>query len=202
MNISALKKSSTILKENITEWLQGEPIVESEIELTEDALIRFAQEHAAPPSGSLRKSILSKLSRFNLANENRSILDLKNLPLLDENSNWLDWEETVKDIMPPENFGELHLHPLESNDERQLFIAWVRSFIDEEVHHDLIESFVLLEGSCECHITDTDGSARVVRMGVGDFISMMPGQTHDVVITSPEPAKAILQWVKSKEKRA
>ena len=191
-----MKKSSHILKENIKEWLQGEPIVDSDIELTEDALIRFAQEHAAPPSGSLRQNILAKLSRFNHANKNRSILDLNNLPLLNEDSNWLDWEEAIKGIMPPENFGELHLHPLDSNDERQLFIAWVRSFIDEEVHHDLIESFVLLEGSCECHITDPDGSTHVVRMGVGDFISMMPGQTHDVVITSPEPAKAILQWRK------
>lgn len=191
-----MKKSSTILKENITEWLEGEPHVESDIELTEDALIRFAQEHAAPPSASLRQSILSKLSRFNLTNKTRSILDLDNLPLLDDNSNWLDWEDAVKNIMPPENFGELHLYPLESNDDRQLFVAWVKSFIDQEVHHDLIESFLLLEGSCECHITDPDGTTRSVRLGVGDFISMLPGQTHDVVITSPEPAKAILQWRK------
>ena len=189
-----MKKSSSILKQNINEWLQGDPVNHSEIELTEDALIRFAQEHAIPPSGFLRQSILSKLSRFNLARKNRDILNLNNLPLINEDSNWLDWEDAVKDIMPPENFGDLHLHPLESNDERQLFIAWVRSFIDEEVHHDLIESFVLLEGTCECHITDADGTARVVRMGVGDFISMLPGETHDVVITSPEPAKAILQW--------
>ena len=188
-----LKKSSSILKEDISEWLQGDHVADSEIELTEDALIRFAQEHAAPPSGSLRKNILAKLSRFNAARNNRSILELNTLPLLDENSNWLDWEEAVKNIPAPENFGELHLHPLESNDDRQLFIAWVRSFMDEEIHLELVESLLLLEGSCVCHITELDGTARIDRLGVGDFIAMMPGEKHNLVITSAKPVKAILQ---------
>ena len=188
-----MKNSSTILKQNIAEWLQGDRVSENEIELTEDALIRFAQEHAVPPSSNTRSSILNRLSRFNEAKNNRHPLDLNNLPLLDEYSNWLDWEEAIKNIQPPENFGDIHLHPLKIKEDRQLFVLWVRSFIDEEVHDDLIESFVLLDGSCECHITDPDGTSHIIRMAVGDFIALMPGQKHDVIITSPEPAKAIMQ---------
>ncbi len=33
-------------------------------------------------------------------------------------------------------------------------------------------------------------------MGQGDFITMQIGETHDLVITSRQPAKAILQWWK------
>ena len=116
-----MKNSSTILKQNIAEWLQGDRVSENEIELTEDALIRFAQEHAVPPSSNTRSSILNRLSRFNEAKNNRHPLDLNNLPLLDEDSNWLDWEEAVKNIQPPENFGDIHLHPLKIKEDRQLF---------------------------------------------------------------------------------
>jgi mannose-6-phosphate isomerase-like protein (cupin superfamily) len=72
----------------------------------------------------------------------------------------------------------------------------VKEMVDEEVHYDILESFVLLEGSCECHITNEKGETRIVRMGQGDYISMKLGETHDIVITSSKPAKAILEWRK------
>lgn len=108
----------------------------------------------------------------------------------------MDWAEVVRNIQPPDNFIDIHLHHLEINDHRELYVAWVKEYIDEEVHSDIIESFLLLQGTCECHILDGNGNARVVRMGVGDYITMQPGEIHDVIITSLEPAKAILQWKK------
>jgi mannose-6-phosphate isomerase-like protein (cupin superfamily) len=192
-----LKKSNDILKSTLQEWLkEGETFSESEVQLTEDSLIRFAQEYSVSPSPDLKSQILKKISDLKRANQNRTELQLDKLPLLDASSNWLDWEKAVEGINPPENFEGIYLHTLESTPERQLFVAWVREYVEEEVHHDLLESFLLLEGTCECHITDTEGYGRVVRMGVGDFITMELGETHDVIITSLEPAKAILQWKK------
>ena len=34
------------------------------------------------------------------------------------------------------------------------FVRFCRNIVEEEVHHDLLESFLILEGSCECHITN------------------------------------------------
>ena len=180
---------------------EGDTFSDSDVQLTEDSLIRFAQEYSVVPSPDLKSQILKKIHALNKASNNRTELQLDNLPLLDISSNWLDWEKAVEGINPPEDFEGIHLHELESNEERQLFVAWVREYVEEEVHHDLIESFLLLEGTCECHITDPEGYGRVVRMSVGDFITMEPGETHDVIITSLEPAKAILQW-KRIEQRA
>ncbi len=112
------------------------------------------------------------------------------------NANWLEWQAVLEGIEPPAEFDNIHLHTLESNDKRELFVAWVKEMVDEEVHHDILESFMLLEGSCECHITNEKGGTRIVRMSQGDFISMKLGETHDIVITSLKPAKAILEWRK------
>jgi hypothetical protein len=52
------------------------------------------------------------------------------------------------------------MHTLEENEERELFVAWVKEFIPEEVHTDVLESFLILEGSCTCYITVITWSGR------------------------------------------
>ena len=193
-----MKKKYDITKDDINNWLSNEA-EEAPVELTdqsEEALIAYAKAHSLTPPSHLREKILGKMKLLKRQGKQPRRYDINNLPFLDKNSNWLEWEETVKEIEPPDDFENAHLHPLESNDKRELFIAWVKEYIEEEVHHDLLESFLLLEGTCECHITDEKGQARVVRMGQGDFITMQLGETHDIVITSKKPAKAILQWAK------
>ena len=192
-----MKKSIDINKHEIREWLKEDSTPsEAEIQQSEDAILQFASAFAVKPDLALKNMILDRIKSLNSSKNNRETLTLDQLPILNENANWLDWQEVVKDIAPPAHFKGIHLHTLESTPQRELFVAWVREYIEEEVHSDIIESFILLEGTCECHITDADGHARVVRMGAGDYITMQVGETHDVIITSLEPAKAILQWLK------
>ncbi|MEO6132012.1 MAG: hypothetical protein ABIQ02_09190 [Saprospiraceae bacterium] len=192
-----MKKSTNIFKADIAKWLEGESsMTDQEIQQSEEAILRFAAAHAMAPGNGMKEKIMEKIKALNSFQNNRQELKLDHLPLLDASSNWLDWQEVVKEISLPAEFDGIHLHMLENSDERELYVAWVKEYIEEEVHTDIIESFVLLEGTCECRIADANGNARIVRMGVGDFITMLPGETHDVTITSLEPAKAILQWMK------
>lgn len=194
-----MKKKYDISKDTFREWLTenpNTPLNSEDIHQAENDLLAFAAAHSLTPPINLRNQILDKINTLNMQRKQRQQLRLDNLPLLDETSNWLDWQEVTEGIAPPEDFENIHLHSLESNDKRELFVAWVKEFVEEEVHHDLLESFLILEGSCECHITDDAGNFRVVRMGQGDFITMQIGEMHDIQITSLEPAKAILQWKK------
>ncbi len=194
-----MKKKYDIALDEIKDLLSQEegPVPSGEeIRQTEEALLQFAHAHAKTPPAALREKILAKINALKSQSSQRQKLDLDKLPLLEDNSNWLDWEEAVQGIEPPPDFENVHLHPLESNDRRDLFVAWVKQEVPEEVHFDILESFVLLEGTCECHISDEQGNTRTVRMGPGDYIAMQVGETHDIVITSLKPAKAILQWVK------
>jgi mannose-6-phosphate isomerase-like protein (cupin superfamily) len=183
------------IKELLKNDLENQPS-DSEIRQTEEALIAFAGVHATEPPAHLREKILGKLSGLNSLKKQRQPIDLADLPLLEASSNFLDWQAAIEGIEPPEDFENIHLHPLESTEKRELFVAWVKEYVEEEVHYDLLESFLILEGSCECHITGGDGQTRIVRMGQGDFITMQLGETHDIRITSLHPTKAILQWQK------
>jgi len=194
-----LKKQYDINRQEIGEWLfdaSVPPLDETSVAQTEDALILYAAAHSVAPPAHLRGSILDKIRGLNAQKSKVQKLDLANLPLLDEQSSWLEWNEAVAGIEAPADYEDIHMHTLESNDQRDLFVIWVKEFVPEEVHHDLLESFMILEGSCVCYITDKAGETRIVRLGAGDFITMQLEETHDIHITSEKPAKAILQWYK------
>ena len=167
-----------------------------DLDQTEQALIEFAQLHAVTPPLSMRDKLLSNIQKLSDKKAHRSTISLDNVPLLTPNANWLDWAEATKNIFPPDNFEDIHLHTIRNDDVAEINIAWVKQEVPEEVHHDVLESFTLLEGTCECHIINLDGSERIVRMREGDYISFKLGEVHDIHITSREPAKAILQWLK------
>jgi mannose-6-phosphate isomerase-like protein (cupin superfamily) len=192
-----LKTKYDITQDHLAEWLGTDsPPSQQDIEAMEDVMNQFASSHAMIPDTHLKNKILEKIQTLQYQRTHRTSLQLSQLPLLDASANVSDWQEVVKEFTPPATFEGIHLHTLESNDKRDLFVAWVKEYVEEEVHFDLVESFLLLEGTCECHITNDVGETRVIRMGVGDFITMPLGETHDIVITSLQPAKAILQWMK------
>ncbi len=194
-----MKKRSNISRENLSKKrtdAQGKPPIATDLDKTEAALLAFAALHAVKPPLSMRDKILGNLQKLKTLEETRQPFTLDNLPLLTPDANWLDWEEVVKGIEPTADFDDVYLHLLENNDRRELNLAWVKTEVPEEVHDDVLESFILLEGTCECHIFDAQGNCRVVKMRQGDYISFKIGEVHDIEITSLKPAKAILQWLK------
>ena len=104
---------------------QGIVPTKTDLENTEAALSIFAEKHGKQPPLSMRDKILSKMQRFDVQKQNRQTLNLHNLPILTAESNWLDWELAVQDIEPPLEYDNIHLHTLESNDTRDLFVGWV-----------------------------------------------------------------------------
>lgn len=175
---------------------QGNPPTATDLDKTEAALLAFAELHAVKPPLSMRDKILGNLQKLKSYEDNRQSFTLDNLPLLTPDANWLDWEAAVKGIEPAADFEGVYMHLLENNEQRELNLAWVQYEVPEEVHHDVLESFILLEGTCECHVFDKKGGCRVVKMRQGDYISFKIGEVHDIQITSAKPAKAILQWLK------
>ena len=175
---------------------QGNPPTSVDVDKTEAALLAYAELHAVQPPLSMRNRILGNMQKLKALEDNRQPFTLNNLPLLTPEANWLDWEAAVNGIEPTEDFEDVHMHLLEDNDRRELNLVWVKQEVPEEVHHDVLESFILLEGSCECHVFDEKGNKRIVKMRQGDYISFKIGEVHDIQITSAVPAKAILQWLK------
>lgn len=194
-----MEKNFDITRDEIRDLLTENPDTPASPEAVSQAetdLAGLAQDYSLAPPPALRNTVLDKIRQLNEQKKQRRKLDANNLPMLDESSNLLDWQEFTQNITPPEDFEDIYMHTLEENEHRELFVAWVKEFVPEEVHHDLLESFLILEGSCTCYITGIDGNTRTIRLGEGDFFTMQIGEHHDLQITSSKPAKAIIQWKK------
>lgn len=187
--------SHDVIRDLLTEDSEN-PIAKDQVLQAEADLIGMAEDFALDPPSGLREKVLGKIKLLNAQKRQKQKLDINHLPLLDESANWLDWKEAIAGINPPDDFEDIHMQTLLKDDTRELFVAWVKEFVPEEVHHDLVESFLILEGSCKCFITSPDGKTRIIRLAEGDFFSMQPGDNHDLQITSAQPAKAIIQWKK------
>ncbi len=194
--LNYLKKSPEIFNDHFTEWFDEESSMHEQSDPSEEAMIRFAKAHAITPPQKIKESILQKIIELQIAENNRQSLHIDNLPLLDATSNWLNWQACVQHISPPDEYEGVYLHTLENSPQRDLFIAWVKNNVEEEVHLDLVESFIMLEGSCECSIRDTSGKTRSIRLSAGDYLEIPVGEPHDMILTSLQPVKAILQWHK------
>jgi mannose-6-phosphate isomerase-like protein (cupin superfamily) len=189
-----LEKQRNIFQEDITSWLDDRS--NQNIEASENALNVFAKSHAVLPKPEVKDKILNSISLLNKKRKELGIIDINNPPLLTEDSNLYDWQLATEGMQPPLDYENIHLQAIRSDEQVEMFVAWVKVMVDEEVHDDILESFMLLEGTCTCHITDPKGETRIVNMQAGDHITMQIGETHDVCITSEKPAKAVLQWLK------
>lgn len=192
-----MKKPADIFNDDFFEKLDEDSSMSEDLRnASESAIIRFSEAYAIDPPACLKQSILEKLKSLQFAESNQQPLDISHLPILDETSNWLDWQTCIQDISPPSEFENAFLHPLETSPERELFIAWLKGVVEDEVHHDVVESFMILEGSCECSIVKADGHTHVVRLTVGDYLKIPIDEPHNIIVTSLQPVKAILQWKK------
>jgi hypothetical protein len=195
-----LERRTEINVDTIRDWLRQENNAEptdADIAQGEQALLLISEANAIQPPSHLRTLILDKIQRLNQQSLFRTPIDVENPPLIEPESNWLDWQAATAHIQPPSDLDNIYMHPLRSDEVADMFVVFVQDFVPEEVHHDVLESFLLLEGACVCTITDLKGETRQEYYGEGDYISFKYGEVHDVqIISIVHPAKAILQWLK------
>lgn len=180
--------------DTIKQWLDPEDA--SLAGATESALHNLAKSNAIEPSSQLKSSILSQIEKMNALRLQSQPLKIESIPLLNEYSHASDWARLVHHIVAPEYFEDIHLEPIRNDATAELFVAFVKKSVPEETHRDVLESFLLLEGSCTCEIIDAQQNKRIVHMEAGDYLSIDLDEKHSISITSDKPAKAILQWLK------
>ncbi|MBI3519835.1 MAG: cupin domain-containing protein [Bacteroidetes bacterium] len=69
-------------------------------------------------------------------------------------------------------------------------IAWIKKMTPFEIHHNELERFLILEGTCDITIGE-----EVHHMSAGDFIAIPLYIGHSLIVTSDIPCKVILQRV-------
>lgn len=153
------------------------PEVEQAIEHLRRALSPLEQQRAEPDE-KLRNRILDALDELG----EPPILGLNNLPLIHPYSDSEQWQRTVASIQPSREFNNLYVHALKAQDGVDQCIVWVKQNVKPEAHHNERESFLILEGECECRI-----GPETVRLSAGDYVEIPLHVEHTVEVLSAKP---------------
>jgi len=107
-------------------------------------------------------------------------MDPTSLPLLNKYSEREAWGTLAANFLPKNpDKSRPYMRLLTSTDKvTQILIATNKDFPEEE-HEDLLESFMILEGECECRIGD-----RMIKVRAGGYLEIPLHTSHDVKILS------------------
>ena len=166
---------------------ESHPEIQKEMDAFSLSLEMTAAAHAVLPDETI-KPMLMAIIDF----EARAIAGEKMVkPLeLNANSKISDYESWLKrdDMNLPEDAGNLHARIIGLSRKSMLAILWVKDKTPPEVHTNELESFLIVEGTCDVSIDDD-----VHSLVAGDFITIPLYKTHSLRVTSSTPCKAILQ---------
>lgn len=150
---------------------------------TEAVLKNYSHVDGTP---ALKKSILVGVAAIPV-----SKIDVNNLPLINYQSDANEWNEAIAHIEPQTDHGNIKTTFLSFTDELQVCVAWLSNGLEEDGHHEdeFEESFLILEGSCECNL---DG--KIFSLKAGDYLDIPFNTQHTITSTSPQGyVKAIIQ---------
>jgi mannose-6-phosphate isomerase-like protein (cupin superfamily) len=163
-------------------------LLQQQIEETEEALKTYSHVNRAL---ALKESILASLPLISPVTK----IDIRKPPLINRNSDIADWNEAVAHIEPQNDHGNIKTSFITYSAELQLCIAWLSGKLEEDEHHEdeFEESFLILEGSCECNI-----AGKIFRLKAGDYLDIPFNAHHTITSTSPQGyVKAIIQRKKT-----
>lgn len=160
------------------------PELAAERRSIEQALLRRAEELAVPPPAPLQDQIWHLLNNLNKEKQ----FNLSDLPLINRFSDYKNWLRIVQPLLPPKQEEDRILTVLQQTDKLVQMLVLSKTDFRNEVHVHEYESFIILEGECECTIGD-----HVFRLGPGGFTEIPLYTDHDVRIITP--VTAILQRI-------
>lgn len=173
-------------KIGVERMLKVYPILREEVLAIETDLENYAHINAIPPSKKLEKEITEIVNNLSIEQH----ISFEQLPRINEYSNYLNWLPLIEPIKPNKIDDGIFNKVLQHNEQITQVLVVSEINIPEEIHDDELESFLILEGNCECIVS---GKSRF--MGPGDFMAIPLYEPHDVIVKSKQVI-AILQRVK------
>ncbi|MCW3123763.1 MAG: hypothetical protein JWQ38_3255 [Flavipsychrobacter sp.] len=161
------------------------PEIKEELVRMQESIRNFAEEAARNPAPVLQESIWNTLENINKEKSG----DISAGPVINKYSDYQNWKRIVAPYMPKEITSERVTKVIRHSGGVTQVLIISTTDVEEEVHEHERESFIILEGECECYIGD-----EVIRLGPGGFVEIPLYVSHNVKILSPHVV-AVLQHV-------
>jgi mannose-6-phosphate isomerase-like protein (cupin superfamily) len=113
-------------------------------------------------------------------------------PVLNEASRISDYADWLNKpgMSLPQDFNDLYAKIIGYTPKVLTAIVWINDMAPQEVHHDELEKFLIVEGECDIVIGE-----EVHHLVPGNYLSIPLHKNHRVQVTSSIPCKVILQRV-------
>ena len=159
------------------------PQLQQELTDTQRLLEGYAALQSKVPAAATEDRIWSTLDNINKENNG----DINDLPIINKYSDYLKWKKMLSHMIPQGIPEGKDLQVLRHQDGVTQILVTSSIDVEDEVHHHERESFLVLEGECECHI-----GSNIVKLGPGGYIDIPMYEHHNVQIRSPRVV-AVLQ---------
>jgi mannose-6-phosphate isomerase-like protein (cupin superfamily) len=161
------------------------PEVREALKREEDSMLHAAQEHADAPPPEFKAGMWELLRNVNKEKQ----MDPNDLPFINRFTDHNKWLRFVEGKIPEQVNEDRIVDVLQNNEKITQALVISKTDFENEEHVNELESFIILQGECECTIGDN-----VFRLGPGGFTDIPLHTPHTVRIISPHVV-AILQRV-------
>ncbi len=152
------------------------PELIEEFKAIQEGLEKYASAYSNMPLPATKGKVMNALENLLLEKQ----MDLTKLPVINRFSDHKAWMAALAPLLPNKVEGEPFMHVLTATDSITQVLVMSATDIPDEVHEDVWESFIILDGECECYI----GTDRVVRLTAGGYLEIPMHEHHDVKIIS------------------
>jgi mannose-6-phosphate isomerase-like protein (cupin superfamily) len=160
------------------------PEIKAELTAIELAMERWAESTAMEPPAGLKERVLNQLG----FDDSFIPLSLQQLPAIDKHADHQAWLNAAAHLAANEPLEDFVCHVLRDDDRIRQMLVITKIDVPEEDHDNLLESFFILKGHCECTVGDD-----FFRLGPGDFLEIPLHVKHNIKVTSPYIV-AVLQY--------
>lgn len=159
--------------------------VRSTIDALREGLEQEVRQNAVAPPAGVKERLLSRLE----------IPETQRLdwpPVIHAGSKVTDFARWIDGpgMDRPADAEEVHAIPFADNAQGMSALVWLVQGSPEETHTDLVEKFLIVEGTCEISMR-----GEVFSLSPGDVLSIPLYTAHSVKVTSLIPCKVILQRI-------
>ena len=169
----------------VNQMRAAHPEVAAELASLEDFFEREALQQAVKPDPEFD----DKMESLFLNLEIEQAMQLSDPPLITSFSNADAWFKMISPLLPKNDFDGRFEKLLRNDHKVMQALVITPEGVEEEVHENMHESFLILKGTCICTI-----DKETITMGPGAFMQIPLHQPHTIAVVT-ESVIAILQHV-------
>ena len=177
-------------QEEVEKMATISPEIRQEIDAISEALENYAMANAIRPSRVVKPMLMATIDYSERIKNGEQV---SFPPQLNENSKVKDYSEWINrsDLNVPISHREdIFVKIIGHTPAMTTAIVWIKNNAPREIHDQELESFLIIEGTCNIMVSD-----KANHLLPGDYFTIPLHKYHQVIVTSAIPCKAILQRI-------